>query len=69
MGLVLLRDGSGSVSTLHQQHLQDVGEDAFTRAIFYVYFTQTDSPRAFDTSSFSNINVPSHVTAQLRSIS
>lgn len=69
MGQFPLRNGSGSVSTPHQQHIQGVGEDGLTRAIFYIYFAQIDSPRAFDTSGSSNINMPSHITAWLRSIS
>lgn len=69
MGQFLLRDGLGSVNTPHQHHIQGVGEDALTRAIFYIYFTQMGSPRAFNKSGSSNINVPSHITAELRSIS
>lgn len=69
MGQFLLRDDSGSVSTPHQQHIQGVGEDALMRAIFYIYFVQMDSPRVFDTRASSNINMPSHIAAQLRSIS
>lgn len=71
MGQFLLRDGSGSVNTPHQQHTPGVGGDAFTRTIFYILhtFTQPRSPRASNTRCSSNINVLFHTTARLRSLS
>lgn len=65
MGQFLLRDGSGSLSTPHQQHIQGVGEDALTGAIFYTYFSQMDSHGVSGTRSSSNIKVPSRSTAQI----
>lgn len=58
MGHFLLEDSSESESTPHQQHIQGVGDDA-PRAMFYLYFTQTDSPGASDTRGASDINMPS----------
>lgn len=66
MGQFLLRDGSGSVSSPQHHHTRGVGEGTLTRAVFYIHFTQSHSPRASDKRFFKHqCAFPLHSTAQI----
>lgn len=68
MGQLLLRDGSGSISTPHQQHTRH-GCSCIHKGNAVQIFTEPHSPRASNTRCSSNINVLFHTTAWLRSLS